>query len=250
MLPRFSRIVLGRELRPVALLFAVGMLDAQHDQPRVHVVGHVLPRVRHWVHAGEVALLLQVLAQPPVQLGHHLVRLALELLRPVLGQFRHRRLSGVPVARAVLVQVRRRACQPPQRIAEHRGRLAGHHAPQLDPPVLQRPGARPARSARSPGRSSAPPAGSPHTCRGSAPRHPSAAAASSARPRPSRSPAPSCPTGSASARTGRADRRSGCSRAGSALLRSSLAHRLWMTAAIRRNTPRVRWNLTSVDQSV
>ena len=25
---------------------------------------------------------------------------------------------------------------------------------------------------------------------------------------------------------------------------------LWITAAIRRNTPRVRWNFTSVDQSV
>ena len=33
-------------------------------------------------------------------------------------------------------------------------------------------------------------------------------------------------------------------------LRSPFSHRLWITAAIRRSTPRVRWNFTSVDQSV
>jgi hypothetical protein len=32
-------------------------------------------------------------------------------------------------------------------------------------------------------------------------------------------------------------------------LRSPFSHRLWITAAIRRNTPRVRWNFTRVDQS-
>ncbi len=32
-------------------------------------------------------------------------------------------------------------------------------------------------------------------------------------------------------------------------LRSPFSHRLWMTAAMRRSTPRVRWNFTSVDQS-
>ena len=32
--------------------------------------------------------------------------------------------------------------------------------------------------------------------------------------------------------------------------RSPFSHRLWITAAIRRSTPRVRWNFTSVDQSV
>ena len=33
-------------------------------------------------------------------------------------------------------------------------------------------------------------------------------------------------------------------------LRSPFSHSEWMTAAISRNTPRVRWNFTSVDQSV
>jgi hypothetical protein len=33
-------------------------------------------------------------------------------------------------------------------------------------------------------------------------------------------------------------------------LRSPFSQRLWITAAIRRSTPRVRWNFTSVDQSV
>ena len=32
-------------------------------------------------------------------------------------------------------------------------------------------------------------------------------------------------------------------------LRSPRSHRQWMTAAISRSTPRVRWNVTSVDQS-
>ena len=31
---------------------------------------------------------------------------------------------------------------------------------------------------------------------------------------------------------------------------SPFSQRLWITTAIRRNTPRVRWNFTRVDQSV
>ncbi len=31
---------------------------------------------------------------------------------------------------------------------------------------------------------------------------------------------------------------------------SPFSQRLWITAAISRSTPRVRWNLSSVDQSV
>jgi len=31
---------------------------------------------------------------------------------------------------------------------------------------------------------------------------------------------------------------------------SPFSHRLWITAAISRSTPLVRWNFTSVDQSV
>ncbi|OPZ48626.1 MAG: hypothetical protein BWY92_01540 [Firmicutes bacterium ADurb.BinA052] len=31
--------------------------------------------------------------------------------------------------------------------------------------------------------------------------------------------------------------------------RSPFSHRLWITAAMRRRTPLVRWNFASVDQS-
>ncbi|OQB76105.1 MAG: hypothetical protein BWX88_05376 [Planctomycetes bacterium ADurb.Bin126] len=33
-------------------------------------------------------------------------------------------------------------------------------------------------------------------------------------------------------------------------LRSPFCQRLWITAAMRRSTPRVRWNFTRVDQSL
>ena len=37
---------------------AVGMIDPEHDQPRVEIVGNILPRLGHWVNAAEVPFLL------------------------------------------------------------------------------------------------------------------------------------------------------------------------------------------------
>ena len=68
---------------------------------------------------------------------HHLVGIALQLLGAVLRQLGDRGLRRVPVARAVLIEVRRRRGQPPQGIAEDRRRLARHHAAELDPPILK-----------------------------------------------------------------------------------------------------------------
>ena len=104
--------------------------------------------------AAEVARLAQVGAQALVELLHHLVRIALELLGAVLRQLGDRGLRRVPVARAILIEVGRRAGEPPQRIAEDRRRLARHHAAELHPPILEAAMRRRAPSAPSPGRSS------------------------------------------------------------------------------------------------
>ena len=85
----------------------------------------------------KVAGFAKVGPQAPVELEHHLVGIALQLLGAVLGQLGHRGLRRVPVARAVLVEVRRRPGQPSQRIAEDRRRLARQHAAELDPTVLE-----------------------------------------------------------------------------------------------------------------
>ena len=124
------------------------MVDAQHHQPRVEVVGHVLPGLRQRMDAAEVARLAQVGSQALVQLLHHLVGIALELLGAVLRQLGDRGLGRVPVARAVLVEVGGRSGQPPQGIAEDRGRLARHHAAELHPPVLDAPMGRRGRGRR------------------------------------------------------------------------------------------------------
>ena len=110
----------GRRLRLVAGVFAVGIVDPQHDEPRVHVVGHVCARLRHRVDAAKVARSAQVSAQPLLDLGGDRVGIALELLGPILGELGDGRLRRVPVARAVLVEVGRRRAQTPQRVAEHR----------------------------------------------------------------------------------------------------------------------------------
>ena len=81
----------------------------------------------------------QVRAQALVQLLHHLVGVALQLLGAVLGQLGDRGLRRIPVARAILVEIGGRARQPPQGIAKDRRRLAGHHAAELHPPVLDAP---------------------------------------------------------------------------------------------------------------
>ena len=113
------------------------MVGPQHDQARVEVVGHVLARLRQGMDAAEVAHVAQVGPEALVQLLHHLVGIALQLLGAVFRQLGDRGLRRVPVARAVLIEVGRRPGQTSQGIAEDRRRLARQHAAELDPPVLE-----------------------------------------------------------------------------------------------------------------
>ena len=113
------------------------MLRRQHHQPRVEIVGHVGARAWQRMDAPKVAGVAQVGTQPLLQCLRHLVGVALELFGAVLGELGHRRLGGIPEARAILIQIRRRRRQPAQGIAEHGGRFARHDAAQFHPPVLQ-----------------------------------------------------------------------------------------------------------------
>ena len=141
-----ARTLLGRDVGEVrdALLgrlaltvFAIGVVDAQHHQTRVGIVGHVGARPRQEVDAAEVARLAQVGAQPLVQLAGHGVGVALVLLGAIFGQLGDRRLGGVPVASGVLIEIGGRSTQAAQRVAEDGRRLAGHDAAELDAPVFQ-----------------------------------------------------------------------------------------------------------------
>ncbi len=87
--------------------------------------------------AAEVALVAQIGSQAQFQLVPYLVGVAFQLLGTVFRQLGDRGLRRIPVARAVLIEVRRRRGQPPQGIAEDRRRLARHHAAELDPPILE-----------------------------------------------------------------------------------------------------------------
>jgi hypothetical protein len=60
-------------------------VNAEHDEAGVHVVGHVLAGLWHWVNAMEVAGLAKVRAQPILDLLRHLIRLALQLFRAILS---------------------------------------------------------------------------------------------------------------------------------------------------------------------
>ena len=198
----------------------------------------------------EVARATQIGAKPGAKLLCHLVGVALQQLGAVLGQLGDGRLGRVPVPRTILIEVGRRTGQPPQRIAEHSGRLARHHAPELHPAVLE-----PLMSSLGRGRGTeidgpcdAPASGELAEVRYLSVE--SATAANRVRPRLSRSPAPSCPAGIGSARTALADRRSRCSRAGSAdsgRPSPTGSESRTPSAAAR---PGWRWNFTSVDQSV
>ncbi|EXI71444.1 MAG: hypothetical protein AW07_03673 [Candidatus Accumulibacter sp. SK-11] len=115
---------------------AVRMIDAQHDQPCIQVVGNVRPGRRHRMNAREVALALQILAQALFDLLRHLVRIALGLLGAVFGQFGHRRLRRIPVMRSVLIEVGRRAGHPAQGVTKHRRRFARHRAAEFHAPIL------------------------------------------------------------------------------------------------------------------
>ena len=126
-----------RRLCGTPLVPAVRLIHAEHHQPCVELVGHVLPGPRQGMDPMEVAGTAQIGAQPGAERLRHLVGVALQQLGAVLGQLGDGRLGRVPVPRAVLIEVGRRAGQPPQRIAEHGGRLARHHAPELHTSVLQ-----------------------------------------------------------------------------------------------------------------
>ncbi len=72
----------------------------------------------HGVDPCEVARLAEIGAQPLLHLLHHLVAVAPVQLGPILGELGDGGLCRVPVPGAVLVQVRRGAGEPPERIAE------------------------------------------------------------------------------------------------------------------------------------
>jgi len=67
------------------------------------------------------------------------VGITLQLLREVLRQLGDRGLGGVPVTRAVLVEIGCNPGQSPQGVAEDRSRLSRHDAPELHAPVFKSP---------------------------------------------------------------------------------------------------------------
>src|SRR5690349_22995145 len=113
------------------------MVRAQHNQPCDQVVRHVLAGIRQYMYARELACLAEIRSQALFDLVNDLVALALELLGAVLGKLGDGWLRGIPIAVAILVQIRRGAGQAPQRIAEYRRRFAWHDAAQLHTAVLQ-----------------------------------------------------------------------------------------------------------------
>src|SRR5207237_4818223 len=103
-----------------ARLLAVRVVEAQYHEPRVHVVSDVLSRLGHGVNATEVADIPKVGAKPPVELGHNLVWITFQLLRPIFGELGDRGLRRVPVPNTVEVEVGRGTSEAPKCITEHR----------------------------------------------------------------------------------------------------------------------------------
>jgi len=73
------------------------------------------------VDAAEVAFALQILAHAEVELMDDLVGIAFELLGTVFCQLGDGRLSRIPVARAVLIEIGSGTGQPPQGVAKNGG---------------------------------------------------------------------------------------------------------------------------------
>ena len=174
--------------------------------------------------------------------------MAAQLFRPVLRQLGHRRLGGVPHPGGVLVQIGSGAGQPSQRVAEDCRWLAGHHTTELYAAVVDAAvgGGGGGRRTEVHGAGHTPSGGI--ACRDLGRRRRSSGAANWCRPRPSQSPASNCPADSGSTRLhtrivngqrGWQDQRAAV----------ALLPRLWMTAAISRSTPLVRWKWGRADQS-
>ena len=91
------------------------------------------------MHATKLTCLVQIGSHTLSDLPSHRIRVALQLLCPVLGQLGHRRLGRVPVACAILVEIGGGGGEPSQGIAEHGGWLSRHHASEPDSPVFNAP---------------------------------------------------------------------------------------------------------------
>src|SRR5204862_4828216 len=85
----------------------------------------------------EVAFLGQVGAQAAVELVDDFLRLTLQLFGAVFRQLGDGGLGGVPIARAVLVEVGGGASEPSQGICEDLGGFAGHDAAELHAALLE-----------------------------------------------------------------------------------------------------------------
>src|SRR5208283_3793983 len=91
------------------------------------------------MHTTKLTYLVQIGSHTLPDLPCHRIRVALQLLCPVLGQLGNRGLGRVPVACAILVEIGGGGGEPSQGIAEHGGWLARHHASEPDSPVFNAP---------------------------------------------------------------------------------------------------------------
>src|ERR1039458_272487 len=86
--------------------------------------------------AVEVSHLCEIAAQTGIKFRDHLILVSFQLLGAIFRQFRYCRLSRVPIARSLLIEIGRARSKPPESIAEDSRSLTGQCAPQLDSPVF------------------------------------------------------------------------------------------------------------------
>src|SRR5690606_27068570 len=110
--------LLGQLLGGAAGSFRVRVRCREYDQASLQVVRNIGAALGQCVHSGEIPHVPDVVPDAPFQLAGDLVRVTAQLLGAVPGQLAHRRLGGVPGARAVLVEVGRLRGEAAQRIAE------------------------------------------------------------------------------------------------------------------------------------
>ncbi len=107
----------------------------EHHEPDLVFIRDVAGRVGRDVHRTEVRALRALGAH---ELHHLSVHVGLgQMLGALLREPRHARLRGEPVARPIRVEVGGLVREVPERIAEHRRRLAGLRAAELDALVLE-----------------------------------------------------------------------------------------------------------------